>query len=501
MIGEKSFTAEGHGTKLTVEVTRNLPAEKSIIDVISARFLHDPQFIVSVNEKSIPLAEHKGLIDSSKLKVTDKVSADAFFIDSTRAAKTTWHQGIAFWVGGRLVGQPSWTIGRHIVIDGRTHLAKRYTAVIKSNDLFDDVLPDWSDFEDSEVIEALYEVVADYVDRQFRIVSRARTEETQEVVLREHRKALRDLSPLAKYEVSEFIKDLATKQPIVQRETMSVAVKAVINLEKSRGGDALLQKLADLSEEDIEGLDRLLSEWTVRDALTVLDEIDRRISVSEAISKLCADKKTDELRTLHPLVTQARWLFGPEFDSPEYSSNKSLRTAVEKIFGAKRDKDAFINHRNRPDLVILNGSTLSAVATEQFNSENVLTKMRDVLLIELKRGGAKIGRDEMTQADHYVQDLLGSGLLDGSPYIRAFVVGHEIDNRIQTVKTLGEAPILGRIEAATYLQLVRTANQRLFHLQNRLTKRYEKLSGIDLLEKVLGEPDQLALNLDAHNEE
>ena len=29
------------------------------------------------------------------------------------------------------------------------------------------------------------------------------------------------------------------------------------------------------------------------------------------------DEATDELHTLHPLVTEARWLFGPEFDTPE----------------------------------------------------------------------------------------------------------------------------------------------------------------------------------------
>jgi len=44
--------------------------------------------------------------------------------------------------------------------------------------------------------------------------------------------------------------------------------------------------LPGLSEEDVEGLDRLLGEWSIRDALTVLDEIDKRLVVIEAIEKL-----------------------------------------------------------------------------------------------------------------------------------------------------------------------------------------------------------------------
>jgi hypothetical protein len=111
-----------------------------------------------------------------------------------------------------------------------------------------------------------------------------------------------------------------------------------------------------------------------------------------------------------------------------------------------------------------------------------------------------VGRDEINQAANYVEDLLGSGLLDGPPFIQAFVIGHEMDNRIQRVRTLGENPILGRINGATYLQLVRTTEKRLFRLQNRLAKRYEKLSGVDLLKQVLEVPDQLTLDISSKNE-
>lgn len=74
-------------------------------------------------------------------------------------------------------------------------------------------------------------------------------------------------------------------------------------------------------------------------------------------------------------------------------------------------------NRKRPDLVILANSTISAVATEDFDDNEQLTKMKKILLIELKRGGHKIGRDEINQANGYIEDLLNCGVIDGSPFI------------------------------------------------------------------------------------
>ncbi len=85
----ESFKASGHGTVLTAIASRNIPSADRIRDVLSARFLHDPQFSVYVNGKSVPFSEHTGLIDKAVLKVNDTLSVEAYFIDSTKSARTT----------------------------------------------------------------------------------------------------------------------------------------------------------------------------------------------------------------------------------------------------------------------------------------------------------------------------------------------------------------------------------------------------------------------------
>jgi hypothetical protein len=490
----RSSSSGKHGTRLECTVQRNRADPDAIRDILSARFIHDPQFFVFVNGASIPLTEHPGLLHQDEVEVNPNVRLTLSVMDTTKAARTKRQQGISYWVGGRLVGDPTWSIKRLFSVDGRTNFGKRYSIIVQSNDIFEEVLPDWSGFRRSEVMNAVYEQVAKYVEQQYLEISRARIDETKTTVLRQHISAIRDLNGTAKLEVSEFVEQVVAAHPTIQADTLSAAVEAVINLEQSKSGRSLIAKLGKLSEGDVEGLDRLLSEWSVRDALIVLDEVDRRVAIIEAINRLSKDKTTDELHTLHPLVTEARWLFGPEFDTPEYASNVSIRNAVEKVFKEKVDKANFVDPKKRPDLLILKDASFSAVALESFGRDSDTVVTREVLLIEIKRGKSSIGREEMFQAEGYVQDILNSGLVDGRPFVRSFVVGHEVRDKTEHFKTLGD-PEYGRIQATTFGQLIRTAEKRLFKLRDLLKNRYaldgEAMS--PLLNQILKEPQQVDL--------
>lgn len=495
---ETSFIRQGSGTILSVSISRHLPDADRIREILSARFLHDPQFVVRVNRLSVSLADQSGLIERCELSIPGQPSAEAFVVDSTKGAKSTLYQGVAFWVNGRLVGTPGWVVGNEAVIDGRARFAKRYSIVVKAKDgWISEVEPDWSRFKSGDAAEALFSEVRRYAEEMFSKLSATMVDENSEEVLVRHRERFRELTPLGRIEVAGFTQELVKTVPTIHPDTLSAAVQAVINLERARGGAALLEKLTQLDESDIDGLDRLLGQWSVQDALSVLDEIDHRLAVVSAIEKLCGDPSTDELHTLHPLVTQARWLFGPEFDSSEYASNVTLRTATAKTFGKWVDAAAFNNARQRPDIVVLADATCSVVGTEVFDSaEGNLSRIRDVLIVELKKGKSTIGRDEVNQADGYIQDFLASGAIDGTPMFRAFVVGHEIALKTSREKEIKDEGILrGRVVATTYGQLTRTAHQRLFRLKEKIPARYEDASGADLTARVMGAASQSALAL------
>lgn len=493
LIDEEPFQKDGHGTRLVTTPVRNLPPVRRIRELLSGRFLHDPQFAVYVNGDTVALGEHEGLIEQSRLEIGDGVTLNVFVVDTTKASRRLYNHGVAFWVGRRLVGQPSWIVGSESLADGRTAVAKRHTVVVSTDDLFDEVLPDWSGFKSSAVVERVFAAVGEVVEGVMARLMASRIDETKEAVLREHRSDLSKLRPLARLEVGEFMETITRRDPTIRPDLLATAVQAVINLEKSRTGAMLLQKLTQLEPEDVDGLNRLLEAWTVRDALTVLDEIDRRIAVVEALGRLSTDPHVDELKTLHPLVTQARWLFGPEFDSPLYAANNSIRRAMEKVFGKRVGTTSFVNHRKRPDLLVLPDATLSAVASEEIDEETSLSTIQRILLVELKRGDSTIGREELQQAEGYVEDLLHSGIIDGAPYIHAVVVGTNLGAKTSPTRSVGEKPVLARIHACTFDQLVRTAELRLFRLRGELESRYADVPDEDLMRRVIHEGDQLDL--------
>jgi len=466
------------GTRLQVRVNRNFPHEEKIKEIIGTRFLHDPQFQIVINGDVINLEDHKGFLDQRPIKVSDGISLEILFFDATKAARHTRQQGVAFWVSGRLVGDPSWVLGGNAVIDGRSHFAKRYTFIVKSNDLGQPgfIKEDWTGFNDIEEMEAVHEQVENYVTEKYREVSSAKIKETSNEVLLANRTEIEKLRPSSQIEVKEFIESITARDPSIRADALSVAVAAVIEVEGNRDRVQLIQKILQLPDEDVEGLNRLLDEWTVKDATVVLDEIDTRLKVIEAIQKLSEDPNTDELHTLHPLITQARWVFGAEFDTSEYASNVSLKNAIAKVLKVKVDGAEFINPRKRPDLVCLSDFTYSVTGLEEITADGIY-EFKKILIIELKRGGFEITREEMNQAGGYVEDFIGSGYLDGDFEICAFVVGSKISPKIQRDRTVGSR---GNIKAVTFGQIVRTAEQRLFRLRTVLNERYDLQSGVDI---------------------
>lgn len=487
---------EGSGTQLSVRVMRKLPDAEEILTVLAARFVHDPEFEIRVNGVQRSFSEIEGRVSEEVLDLGAGRRATVIVIDSTRLNHSSVHQGIAFWVQRRLVGSPSWSIGQIASFDGRTRFARRYKVIVDTEGFEPgvDVAEDWTAFRATDAVRDLYRATAEHIGKVAQDLATEIVEAASEDALVQNRTELASLGQGARLEVAEFTKVVAQAHPTISPDFLATAVKAVIHLEKTKSGAALLQKLSSLPPDDITGLDRLLTEWTVKDALRVLDEIDSRIGVIETIRRLADDPQTDELHTLHPLILRSRWLFGPEFESQEYCSNVTLQTVARELF--KSTEAQFINERHRPDIVVLpEKTTWQMTGIESFDPvDTTLTRMQHVLVIELKKGGFELTRKEINQADGYVQDIAASGALSGTPFICAWVVGQKIAAGVERDKQLGN-PAYGRIRAATFGSLVDTANARLLKLRTVLADRYGGSSTDELLNRVFAQPTQGGLGI------
>lgn len=479
---ESHNEAKSHGTTLQVIVQKNLPKSNEINDIISARFLHDPNFKITINREIINLETHSGLIKTIDFTF-EKYNFKINLIDTKKSRKNTLYQGIAIWQSGRLIGEPSWTLGTNIVLDGRTQEAKKYSIVIQTKDLENYIREDWSGFKNNKELNNIFLELSKKISEIFAEIAIENIEETKKNVKKLYKNEYNSLTPLAKYEFNEALEHIAKTNPSARQDSINLAMDTLINLENTRGGSELLIKLSNLKSEDIEGLNRLLDNWSVKDALTVLDEIDKRISVIESIRKLSSEKNVDELHVLHPLIANARWIFGPEFDSPEYSYNNQLQTTVKKVFGKKIDKNIFNNYMKRPDIVVMGNSTFSINCINEVDTDSEISNIKKVLIIELKRGGFKIGRKERDQAVGYVEDLMSCGTIIGTPYINAFVVGESFSEKIQPIQTIKNESgnEMGKVQVCLFSQIVDSSEKRLFNLRNKLSERYSEFTDNDIL--------------------
>ena len=465
-----------HGTRLEVIVERNRPKVEKIREILSARFLHDPQFSVEVNNMELNL-DSLASEEPKEINVEGTtIHLTAYFIDTTKTSRKSIFQGIAFWQSGRLVGNPSWTLGDRMVLDGRTSLAKRYTFVIKSNDLSDFVKEDWSGFRDSVDMQKVYDAVSTFVDDCLKNVSAATIESVIENLDSSIKNSLKDVNPLFRMEVNQAIKTIVEESPKVKQDSVDLAVKTLVNYEKAKNGHDLLEKLSRLSADDLDGLNELLGKWNVSDAMIVLNEIDRRLTIIEAIRKLSSDSTTDELHVLHPMIAESRWLFGPEYESSEYIFNRQMKTAVAKIFGENKLFKADINYSKRPDLICLENSTIGVTGIEDITDESEIVHVRKLLLIELKKGAFKIDRTERNQAQGYIEDLLRSNL-GVNCQIVGFIVGASLSDNIEYKTKIGDN---GMLYSTTYDKLVDTAEKRMFGLRQTIASRYEEVPGMTL---------------------
>lgn len=485
-----NYKKAGHGTKIITYLHHNLPNADSITDIISARFLYDPDFIVKINEKVVDLLQHKGLFEQKDIILNNGVKLHITIIDSTKTARKSQQHGIAFWVSGRLVGSPSWSYGNFQFLDGRVKVAKRYTMVVQTDDLMGEVLPDWTGFIDSPKIKEVYSQFKQYVDEFINNVMSEQIKDVQFSVIEETRDQLETLCLSEQREVSNFIEEITGKNPVISQDFLKMAVEAVISIENSRKGEKLLSQLSKMSPEDLDKLSDLLASWDIDDILAVLSEIDKRIVVVEAISRLQSDKTIDELHTLHPLVLNARWLFGTEFDSPMFVSNIALSTVIKTLFKDKDYDSTYIsNPRKRPDIVVLSEYSLKAVCTDRIdNISGGIMKPDQILIIELKRGGFEITQGEVAQAENYVRQIKKSGVLHKNANIHAYVVGCSIGDVDSHKETSS-----GILDVITFGQLIETANIKLFRLKEQLQEHYKAIGNESIVEQALKEPKQLKL--------
>lgn len=473
---------KGHGTTVSTAATRNLVPVEEIADLIGSRFVSDPAFRIFVNGREVTLTHLEQDAGALDVPIPGFGSVRVRRYRTDEAGRTSRQSGVAWWVKRRLVGMPSWDTPEGALLDARTNAAKRFTYVAEVDGLAPYVKPDWSGFHANQDTLLVRRKVAEAIRDDLRDVLRDARRERKRDALVANRDALRYLPPLAQENVARFLEEIQVKSPTIPAKDLEHAATVLASLERSRSGYSLLSRLAKLSPEDLDGLDAILDEWSVKDAKEVLGELGYRLKLIAELEALVEKHTADELHDLQPLFDRGLWIFGPEFESISFTSNRSLAAVVEQLLGTG---GTLTTPRKRPDYVVLPNASIGVYSADDFDQRHEVRGIASVIIVELKRGGSVVADDEKDQAMRYARQIMRSGKVSKTTEITCYVLGTELDPTIEAVQEEG----LITVNARTYQAVLRQAHARTYNLQQKIkSSKVVQLDDPDLAEIV--DPNQ-----------
>ena len=415
---------DGHGTKIYCDIHKNYINMIKVQDILGSKFITDPSFLIFLNDHKIDLFDLKDVI-ADEFEIEGEGKVEILRIDSKLSGRTSKQHGVAWWVNHRLVGEHSWKGFEGTYLDGRTSQARRFTFIIKADFLIDEIKPDWTDFKESERANRVRKSVNSYIFQSIQKVMQESRKITKKEVLLDNKSELKQLGCLSKSQIGKFIDEIQMKCPTIAQEHLSNAVGILAKMELSKTGYKLIQQLSELPLGDLETLSLILDEWTLVDAKAVLDELHWRLVLIQKMEQLVEDPKTDELHELQPLFENGLWIFGPEYESRDFLSNRTLATIIKKFFGGEAIEYEY--SRKRPDFIALADRSIGVYSSDNYDSENEVCGIRKILIVELKKGGSTIRDVERRQAEDYAKIITKSGKIDSNTKIVCYVLGSKID--------------------------------------------------------------------------
>lgn len=462
----EKISQSGHGTKISCEFNDSPLDVDDVKDLVGSKFIADSFFEIHINDDKIDPFEILGKSAKYECVMPDKKKVEIFVIDSKEVGRTSKQHGVAWWVNNRLVGEHSWKGFDGVYLDARHTEARRYTIIVKADILENYVKADWTGFKDEDaandirkiILERIYEIIGSvmYGIRRDKKIS----------ALSRHKADLELMDQISRSEIGSFVDNVQSKCPTLRQPDLDNIAEILVKMEVTRTGHRLLKQISQLSADDMDSLTDILDEWDIMDAKHVLSELKWRLDLINNIESLVENPNTNELRELQPLFERGLWIFGPEFESVNFTSNRSLAT-VMKTFFDKSNIETLENPQKRPDFVVLPDSSIGAYSSDRYNEDtSEVEGLSKILIIELKKGDSIIRIGERRQVEDYASAIMHSGKTDRNTMITCFVLGSRIHEQCSEM-TLGDNRNI-KVIPKPYSTVLRQAHARTFNLMNKI---------------------------------
>lgn len=467
IIDELEYIEEGvvgHGTEIisTGEIPKINLSEEQAREIIGSRFLVNPSFQVFLNGKQITFSDISApCLYETSMDIKGKGIVRILQIDTQKADRTTKQHGIAWWVTNRAVGECKWRGSDYQrILDGRTTEAKRFTFIVQADFLNEAnaVKEDWSWFkEDNETWKMVRPLIQDKIKDILFETDKAERESKRKSVIRHVGVSVNTLPPLGKERVEMFINEVVDNCPHLGEQEIVQLSTILMKLEKSKSRYGLLEILHKQEPHDLDALHDILLQWTIGMVKIVLDEIQNRLKLINELREKIQINRIDEVHELQPLFEKGLWMFGPQFESIEFTSNRGMTAVIRELFGDKSGKGS----RNRPDFVILADCSIGFYARPSYDDDYSEDGIEHVVVVDLKTTNLHIGSKEKDQVWKYVKELKTKGYIRNTTKVDGFVLGDTIESGEEDATRHGDNV---KVIPMLYDTILNRAEKRLLNL-------------------------------------
>ena len=259
----------------------------------------------------------------------------------------------------------------------------------------------------------------------------------------------------------QFLDQIVDRCPSLSVKQIDQVMGLLANLEMAESQYSLLSKLHTLKPRELDQWNDVLERWTISTAKAVLDKIEKRLNLIEEIRTKTSNPETDEVQELPPLFGQALWIFGPQYESIEFTSNRGMPTVIKTLFDGQQR-----GSRNRPDFVVTPSSSVGFYARPSFDADANENGTEVLIIVELKKPGVILGTDEKAQFWKYVRELIQKGYVTDRMTVFGYVLGDRIDPTETGERKEGDRTI---IRPMLYSSFIGQAEKRMLNLHRRLT--------------------------------
>lgn len=460
---------EGHGTEIIGigEIPKIYLSEEQARELLGSRFLANPAFQVELNGKRISFSDiSESCLSETNIDIENIGTVKILHIDTQKADRTTKQHGIAWWVLNRAVGECKWR-GSDFqrILDGRTSEAKRYTFIVQADFLNDAnaVKEDWSWFkEDNEIWKTARPVIQDAIKEILSNTDKAERETKRQSVIQRIGNSVNTLPPMSKDRVEAFVNEVVDNCPNLGEQEIVQLSSILTKLEKSKSRYGLLEILHNQEPHDLDALHEVLVQWTIGMAKIVLDEIQNRLKLIAELKAKIQIAGIDEVHELQPLFEKGLWMFGPQFESIEFTSNRGMTTVIRDLFRDKSGKGTL----NRPDFVVLPDCSVGFYARSSYDDDYNEDGVEHVVIVDLKTTKLTLGSKEKEQVWKYVKELKNKGYIKKSTRVDGFVLGDEIEQGEGGVRTEDDNQV--KIMPMLYDTILCRAEKRLLNLHSKV---------------------------------